>query len=182
MAIVRWNPFDLMTAWDREVQDMMNRALSGTRAQGQRTDWAWQPRSEVFRDGADLVVRVELPGVDPEKDIDVEIEGNVLHIKGRRSFDREIKDEDVYLAERVFGSFSRDLVLPEGVDPDKLAASYDAGLLTVTMPLPSALGPQTRKIPVGATASGHTAIETTGREGAGGTEPSDGGPANQDAA
>jgi HSP20 family protein len=163
MALVRWNPFDLMTAWDREVQDMMSRAMSRGQT-GNKTEWSWQPRTEVFKEGDQLIVRVEVPGIDPQKDVEIELEANVLRIRGRRSFDREINDEDMYLSERVFGSFTRDLALPEGVDPEQLAASYDAGVLTVSMPLPSALGPKVRKIPVGGGAEAPTAIETSGSE------------------
>ena len=148
MALLRWNPFDLMTAWDREFQDMMSRAIPRGQA-GTRTEWSWQPRSEVFKDGDRLVVRVEIPGVDPQKDVEVELDGNVLRIRGQRSFDREVNEEDMYLSERVFGTFTRDLVLPEGIDPDQLNAAYDSGVLTVTMPLPSALGPQYMPYPGG---------------------------------
>jgi HSP20 family protein len=163
MALLRWNPFDVMTAWDREVQDMMGRALARPQT-GTRTEWSWQPRSEVFKEDDKLVVRVELPGVDPQKDVEVELDGNVLRIRGQRSFDREVKEEDVFLSERVFGSFTRDLMLPEGIDPDQLSAAYDSGVLTVTMPLPSALGPKTRRIPVTNQGTASTAIETGGTE------------------
>ncbi len=92
------------------------------------------------------------------------MDGNVLRIHGQRSFDREVNEEDMFLSERIFGSFTRDLVLPEGIDPDQLSAAYDSGVLTVTMPVASALGPKTRRIPVTNGGTAPTAIETRATE------------------
>lgn len=143
MLLTRWDPFEI----DREFHDLMIRFFTAP-AEGPAT-WTWRPAMEVFREGGDLIVRAELPGIDPEKDVEVFIEGDMLHVKGTRSFDREVRDEHRYVAERAYGEFRRQVALPEGVDPDALTAVYESGVLTVTVPMPEALkAAEPKKIPV----------------------------------
>ena len=144
MAIVRWRPFE--TAWDREMLAMMDRFFGRDWFAGE--DLGWKPRVDMFRRNGNLIVRAELPGIDPAKDLDIEVEGDLLHIRGERKFDEEVTDEDRYVKERFYGSYDRRLVLPEGVDPDKLEATYEAGVLTITVPLPVEVQPTARKIEV----------------------------------
>ncbi len=141
-----WEPFDTMRSIEREFSDIVNRFIAPESA---GRIWSWRPVTEVFREGEDLVVRAELPGIDPEKDVEVSIEGNVLHLRGHRSFDREVSDERRYVVERAYGEFRRDIALPEGVAADKLKAGYEDGVLTVTVPLPESLrASEPRKIPI----------------------------------
>lgn len=148
MLLTHWEPFEVMRSMEREFNEMVNRAFAESPETSARA-WMWRPAVEVFRDGDDLVVRAELPGVDPERDVEVTIEGNVLQLKGHRSFDREVSDDRRYMVERAYGEFRRDIALPEGVDADKLEASYEDGVLTVTVPLPEALkAAEPKKIPV----------------------------------
>ncbi len=143
-----WEPFDTIRSMDREFNEIVNRFFS-TLPEDARTSWSWRPSVEIFRDDDDLVVRADLPGVDPEKDIDLSIEGNVLHLKGHRSFDREVSDEHRYMVERAYGEFHRDLVLPDGIDADAMEATYQDGVLTVTIPLPESVKEaEPKKIPI----------------------------------
>ena len=146
MAIVRWTPFDTLAVWERDMQTMLDRFLGRGWFDGER--FGWRPRVDMFRRGGDLIVRVELPGIDPEKDVDLEIEGDTLHIRGERKIDEEVTEEDRYLRERFYGRYERRLMLPEGVDPEKLEARYDAGVLTITVPLPVEVLPKARKVPI----------------------------------
>ena len=146
MAIVRWTPFDTLAVWERDMQTMLDRFLGRDWFNGER--FGWRPRVDMFRRGGDLIVRVELPGIDPEKDVDLEIEGDTLHIRGERKIDEEVTEEDRYLRERFYGRYERRLMLPEGVDPEKLEARYDAGVLTITVPLPVEVLPKARKVPI----------------------------------
>jgi HSP20 family protein len=93
----------------------------------------WTPASEVFRDNDDAVVRVELPGLDPANDIAVEMDRNYLVIRGERRDERSESDERSRgsIREMRYGSFRRVFRLPEHVSSEDLAASYDAGVLTV---------------------------------------------------
>lgn len=107
----------------------------------------WQPAGmvglpvEVYEADDELKVVAELPGVE-EKDVSVELAGNVLTIKGEKRAEEERKDEGYHLAERRYGSFSRSLQLPYEVEADKVQASFKDGVLTVTMPKPAEQQPK----------------------------------------
>ncbi len=149
MTLVRWrSPFDAFAAMERDFDDLLSRVLSARPASREGGMASWRPRTEAFRDGDHFVVRAELPGIDPEKDVEVNLDGNVLRISGERSFDRKIDEKDRFLSERYFGSFSREFILPDGIDPESLEASYDDGVLTVTMPVPATLEATSRRIPI----------------------------------
>jgi HSP20 family protein len=78
-------------------------------------------------------VTAELPGMD-EKSIEVKVAGGALTIKGEKQEEKEEKKKDYYLHERRFGSFERAFRIPEGVDADKIEASFKKGVLTVSLP------------------------------------------------
>jgi HSP20 family protein len=136
MAIVRWEPFrDLVT-----VQDRMNRifdeAFRGVRG-GSEEDWAlggnWAPAVDIFEDRDNIVLKAELPGIDP-KDVDVRVENNVLSLRGERKFESEVQRDKYHRVERAYGSFSRSFTLPSVVDTDKIKAECKDGVLRVTLP------------------------------------------------
>ncbi len=102
---------------------------------------------EVSETGTELKVMAELPGVD-EKDVSVELVGDVLTIKGEKRSAEERKDEGYYLTERRYGTFSRALRLPYVVEADKIQASFKNGVLTVTLPKPAELQQQVKRIEV----------------------------------
>jgi HSP20 family protein len=88
-------------------------------------------RIESYVEDRDFVIRSELPGVDPERDIHITVEGNQLRISAERQ--REERTERH--SEFHYGSFSRTITLPTGCDTEHIKASYDAGILTVRMPI-----------------------------------------------
>ncbi|GHH73259.1 Hsp20/alpha crystallin family protein [Promicromonospora soli] len=92
------------------------------------------PAADVYREGEDLVARLDLPGVDPADDITVEVEGRKLVVRGERKDQRSEESEGRRISEVRFGSFRRVVTLPKTVDGDAVRASYDAGVLTVTVP------------------------------------------------
>ena len=143
-------PFGAFTA-DRLVRDLWTRPA----APQARTDFA--PAADVYRDGDDLVARFDLPGVDPERDVTVELEGRRLVVRGERRDQRVVEapvsadateDDGERTAEtdapaerpagrRIrevrFGEFRRTVTLPKAADADAVTASYDAGVLVVTV-------------------------------------------------
>jgi HSP20 family protein len=94
-----------------------------------------------------IEVTAELPGID-EKDVDVEVANNVLTIKGEKKSEKEEKEKDFHLVERSYGSFQRTVPLPYEIDPDKIAAKFTQGVLTVTMPKPPQAKEKVKKIKV----------------------------------
>ena len=88
---------------------------------------------DAYRHGETFVVHFDLPGVDPAS-IDLEVERNVLTISAERSW-RPVDGDDVVAAERTHGSFRRQLLIGDGLDTEKLHASYEHGVLTLTIPV-----------------------------------------------
>jgi len=135
MAIMRWEGFrDLLS-----LQDRMNRLFDESArgaARGREEEWAtgtWAPAVDIYEQGGDLVLKAELPGVDP-KDVDVRIENNVLTLKGERRADNEVKRDSYHRVERSYGAFTRAFTLPTTVDTTKVKADFKDGLLRVVLP------------------------------------------------
>jgi HSP20 family protein len=94
-------------------------------------------RMEEVRDGDDLVVRAELPGVDPEHDVEVTVHEGVLSIRAERRETSDEKTAESYRSEFRYGRFERQIRLPEGTSPDVVSATYKDGVLEVRLPLPT---------------------------------------------
>jgi HSP20 family protein len=100
----------------------------------------WAPSMDISETKDSLVAKVEAPGMD-QKDIQISLQENLLTIKGEKKQEREEKDERYHRVERSYGSFTRSVRLPVGVDASKVTATFKNGLLTVTMPkTPAAKG------------------------------------------
>ena len=135
MATYRWDPFASLSRFDREFDDLVRRTWSAPRTRVVRSPrtaaTGFVPPVELVRDGTDVVVRAELPGIDIDKDVTVEVERGRLVLRGERRNEREGKTDGVLVREVRYGSFRREFALPEGVTADAVAASYDAGVLEV---------------------------------------------------
>ncbi len=107
----------------------------------------WIPAIDVFEKDDKFVVKAELPGM-KEEDIDVSVVGDTLTIKGEKEMETETKEEDYYQWERAYGSFYRAIPLPSTVDASKIEASYEDGVLEVTLPKAAEVKP--KKITVSA--------------------------------
>jgi HSP20 family protein len=106
---------------------------------------AWLPACDVFEDRDAVKIMAEVPGVRPE-DVKLSIENNLLTIRGEKKQQAEEKTERVHRYERSYGTFERTFALPTTVDPEKIAATYSQGILTVTIPKADRALP--REIPV----------------------------------
>lgn len=103
---------------------------------------------EVVEDGA-LVVRADMAGIDPEKDVDITVEEGVLHLRAERRQEEETEGKSYRRRELRYGSFSRDIPLPEGTSDQDIKATYKDGVLEVRVPMPKAEAKkQSRKVPV----------------------------------
>ena len=120
-----------------EVEPFWKRELS----------WGATPAVDIVEKDDAYEVKADLPGVD-EKGIEVKLTDDSLTIKGEQQEEKEEKQTDYYLRERHFGSFERSFVLPEGVDRDKIEASFRKGVLTVKLPKKPEARKAARKIDV----------------------------------
>jgi HSP20 family protein len=107
----------------------------------------FRPFLDIVKDDGELTVTAELPGIDP-KDVDVALDGNYLTLKGEKSQEKEVSEDDRYVRERTYGKFHRRILLPEGVSADKISATYDKGILTVHVTLPEEKAIEPRSIEV----------------------------------
>jgi len=149
MAILRWQPFcDLMATergFDRLFRDAFSSVLPVR--EGELPTRAWAPAVDICENENNIVLKAELPGVDP-KDVEVRVEDNTLYLKGERKFEKDTKEENYHRIERSYGSFARSFALPNSIDAEKVAAEYKDGLLTLTLPKREETKPKTIKINV----------------------------------
>jgi HSP20 family protein len=128
--LTEWRPFsdfaELRHRLDQAFRDLSDGGQGG-----------WTPSVDLVRKGDALLLRADVPGIKPEE-VKVEVEDDVLTISGEHREESEEKKESYVRRERRFGSFSRSMVLPRGVEPDKIEATVDDGVLEVRVPLPAA--------------------------------------------
>ena len=136
-----WEPFaelaELRSRFDRLFDDWLD-----------GHERAWTPAIDVVRENDHLVLRADLPGIKPEE-VKLEVEDDILRVSGEHRESTEEKDEHYVRRERRYGSFSRSLTLPVGVDAKKIKAETHDGVVEVTIPLPK----EVKKEPVRITAT-----------------------------
>lgn len=142
-AVVRFDPFRDITS----LRDEMNRLFSRTVGDGVSSGSAWTPAVDIFDTEDAIVLKAELPGL-ATGDIDIEIDDNVLTLKGERRFQETVDEGRFYRLERAYGHFQRSVTLPQGVKADEISADFDNGVLTVRVPKADEVKP--RKISIAA--------------------------------
>ena len=138
-----FNPF---LSLQREIEDVFDNFTQGwptLKMTGTTGDLL--PSTDVTENDKEIQITAELPGLE-DKDVQINLANNVLTITGEKKADKEEKDKDYRLVERSYGSFTRSIELPEGVNPDAIQASIAKGVLTVTVPKPAPA--QVKKIEV----------------------------------
>ena len=105
-------------------------------------------RVEEYQEEGFLVVRAEVPGIDPERDVEITVTGSQLNIGVRREEKSEHKGKHGYRSEFRYGTFSRTVTLPPGVNQDYVQATYHDGVLEVRIPIPEEPSSESRKIPI----------------------------------
>ena len=138
MALVRWDPMRELDSLQGDMNRLFDRFFEGRAPNGGGRRWI--PAMDLVETHDALVLRGDLPGMS-EEDVEIEIKDNVLTVSGERKAQHEEKGEGYHRVERAFGSFSRSLSLPRGVEADKIAASFDNGVLEVRIPKPAEAKP-----------------------------------------
>lgn len=136
-ALTRWEPFAELG----ELRSRLDR-MFGELADGDR---AWMPAIDVERDDGNIVVRADVPGIKPEE-VKIEVQDDILTMSGQHEEKTETKDKHYLRRERRYGSFSRSMALPAGVDPKQIKAQTHDGIVEVTIPLPKEPEKETIKI------------------------------------
>lgn len=105
------------------------------------------PAVDIAEDAAAYHLTAELPGMG-EQDVEVTLSGDTLTLKGEKKQETERNEKDTHLSERSYGMFQRSFVLPDGVDRDRIEASFSKGVLTMTLPKTPAAAAQPKKIDI----------------------------------
>jgi HSP20 family protein len=122
-----------MTRFRREMDRLFDRFFEGWPFRTAVEGGEWSPSVDVSESAKEVIVRAEIPGMDP-KAIDVSVQSNILTLRGERKKEQEEKGENSYRLERSYGAFSRSLRLPAEVDAAKVKATYKDGVLRINLP------------------------------------------------
>jgi len=152
-VLTRWEPFREFST----LQDRMNRlfreSYSGEGRDETLSTSSFAPAVDVYEDEHKVTLKIEVPGID-EKDIDVRVENNTLTVHGERKIEKEEKEENYRRVERQYGSFTRTFNLPQTVDNENVSATYDKGVLKISLPKKAEAKPKQIKVNVGSQIEG----------------------------
>jgi HSP20 family protein len=148
MAIVKWEPFRDLLSTQRDFQREFERLFRPFFGEGgDLSTRTWAPPVDIYENGDSLVLKADLPGVDP-KDVEIKVEDGMLYLQGERKFEKEVKEESYHRVERSYGAFSRSFSLPNSIDAEKVSAEYKDGQLILTLPKREEAKPKTIKVNV----------------------------------
>src|SRR5713101_3734023 len=144
-TITRWEPFRGVNT----LQDQFNRLFNDVfdRKGEESSLTAGAPAVDIYETEHELVVKADLPEVDP-KDLDIRVENNILTIRGERKFEKKVNEENYLRVERSFGSFARSFTLASTVNPDAIKAEYQNGVLKLSIPKREEAKPKQIKVNV----------------------------------
>src|SRR5258705_1224533 len=147
-TLTRWEPFRGTTS----LQDQVNRLFSDVfERKGEESSLtAWAPSVDIYETEHELVVKADLPEVDP-KDLDIRVENNILTIRGERKFEKKVNEENYLRVERAYGSFARSFTLANTVNSEAIKADYQNGVLRLSIPKREEAKPKQIKVDVGGT-------------------------------
>ena len=145
MPVMKYNPFNTETedfpSGLRVFQDSLSRLLS------EPTSRPWSPPVDIYETENELVLKADVPEVDP-KHVAIQMENGTLTLKGERRFDEQRNGRGFHRIERGYGSFVRAFSLPDTVEPDKVKADYKNGVLTVVLPKKEVAKPRTINVEI----------------------------------
>jgi len=137
-TLVRWEPFRELASFQSEMSRFMNGLLDGPG----RTTQNWVPALDVWETDAEIVYAFDLPGI-PEEKVAIEAKEETLTVTAQRERTEELSDEHFYRFERRYGTFARAIGLPQGVDPERISARFENGVLEIRVPKPEEQRPRT---------------------------------------
>jgi len=144
--LTRWEPSRGVSTLQDQVNRLFNQAFTKTDEEASLT--AWAPAVDIYETEHELVVKADLPEVDP-KDLDIRVENNILTIRGERKFEKKVNEENYLRVERSYGSFARSFTLASTVNSEAINADYQNGVLTLSIPKREEAKPKQIKVNVG---------------------------------
>jgi HSP20 family protein len=147
MALIRWEPLTELNTIQSEMNRLFNTFFDQP-ASGGAVTRRWIPAMDLVETADHYVLRADLPGLSDE-DVNIQLEDNVLTISGERRSEAKEEHQGYHRVERAFGGFSRSLTLPAGVDPERVQAHFDRGVLEVEIPKPEQKKPRRVQIKTG---------------------------------
>ena len=148
------SPFRGFTTLQDQINRVFNDAFERRGEESNLTTWA--PAVDIFETENELVVKADVPDVDP-KDLDIRVENNILTIRGERKFERKINEENYLRVERAYGTFSRSFALSNTVNTESIKAEYQNGVLELHVPKREEAKPRQIKVNVETTPSAKAA-------------------------
>jgi HSP20 family protein len=144
-SISRWSGFQRSSRLQEQVNRLFEASLPSRSDQSALTTWA--PAVDIYETENELVLKADLPDIN-EKDLDIQVENNMLTIRGERKFEQKVNEDNFLRIERTYGSFSRSFSLPNTVNNEAIKADYRNGVLTVELPKRAEAKPKQVKINV----------------------------------
>ena len=145
-TLSRFEPFRGASVLQDQINRLFNDVFEGQTSESSLTTWA--PAVDIYETEHELVVKADLPDVDP-KDLDIRVENNVLTIRGERKFEKKVNEDNYLRVERAYGSFARSFSLANTVNSEAIKADYQNGVLTLTVPKREEAKPKQIKVSVG---------------------------------
>src|SRR6202049_2430321 len=142
----RFEPFQGVATLQDQINRLFNDGIERTGEDSSLTTWV--PAVDIYETEHELVVKADLPEVDP-KDLDIRVENNILTIRGERKFEKNVNQENYMRVERAYGSFARSFTLANTVNAEAIKADYQNGVLTLTIPKKEEAKPKQIKVSVG---------------------------------
>ncbi len=155
MALIRWQPVRELGTFQNDMNRLFNSFFDTPTPANGTTLRRWIPAMDLVETDNAFVLKADLPGL-TESDVSIELDDNVLTVSGERKSEHEDRKAGYYRVERSYGSFRRSLTLPEGVDPAAVVATFDKGVLEVTVPKPEQQAPRKVQITVAGAPAGET--------------------------
>ena len=141
----RFEPFRGVATLQEQINRLFNDGIEGTGEDSSFTTWA--PAVDIYETEHELVVKADLPEVDP-KGLDIRVENNILTLRGERKFESKVSEDKYLRVERTYGSFSRSFSLANTVNSEAIKADYNNGVLTLSIPKREEAKPKQIKINV----------------------------------
>ncbi|TET55208.1 MAG: Hsp20/alpha crystallin family protein [Actinobacteria bacterium] len=149
MSLRKWSPFDDLVDIQKDISRFFRSALGyGTETISTMVERGqWVPAVDVYTKDGKLMVKTQVPGVDPSN-INVRVKNGHLIITGERKAEEKVEEKDVYRMESSYGKFERSISLPKDVEPGNIKATYENGVLTIELPQAEEEKVEEKEIPI----------------------------------